>query len=136
MKFSDGSDQFLSQHEKGVTYVSRMQCLQAAINQQIIEMGQGVGDRKIGLVSFNNEVNVVGDGGQDPQTIAGDKLYDYDYLLKNGSEQGLARMKSKINESQKKLTAKVLALEENGPTALGPAVATSIAMAAEGAPGS
>jgi len=34
------------------------------------------------------------------------------------------------------LTAKLMGLEETGPTALGPAVATSIAMAAEGAPGS
>ena len=56
--------------------------------------------------------------------------------MKNGTEQGVARMKNKINDSQKKLTAKVLALEENGSTALGPAVATSIAMAAEGSPGS
>jgi len=32
MKFGDGSDQFL-QGEKNVTYVSRMQCLQAAIEQ-------------------------------------------------------------------------------------------------------
>ena len=35
MKFSDGSDQFISAGEKNVTYVSRMQCLQAAIDQQI-----------------------------------------------------------------------------------------------------
>lgn len=33
MKFSDGSDQFLNFQEKNVTYVSRMQCLQAAIEQ-------------------------------------------------------------------------------------------------------
>jgi len=45
-------------------------------------------------------------------------------------------MKNKISETHKKLTAKVMALEETGPTALGPAIATSIAMAAEGAPGS
>jgi hypothetical protein len=43
-----------------------MQCLQAAINQQIEDMGKGAGDRKIGLVSFNNEVTVVGDGSKDP----------------------------------------------------------------------
>jgi hypothetical protein len=30
MKFSDGSDQFL-QGEKNLTYISRMQCVQAAI---------------------------------------------------------------------------------------------------------
>lgn len=31
---------------------------------------------------------------------------------------------------------KLMSLEETGPTALGPAVTTAIAMAAEGAPGS
>lgn len=30
-KFGDGSDQFMSLSEKDVTYVSRMQCVQAAI---------------------------------------------------------------------------------------------------------
>ena len=29
--FGDGSDQFMSQADKGVTYVSRLQCVQAAV---------------------------------------------------------------------------------------------------------
>lgn len=45
-------------------------------------------------------------------------------------------MKHPIKDTQKELTKKLMNLEETGPTALGPAVATSIAMAAEGAPGS
>jgi len=135
MKFSDGSDQFL-QGEKNVTYVSRMQCLQAAIDQQIADMANGAADRKLGLVAFNNEVTVVGDGAQDPQIVTGDKLEDYDYLINNGTEQGKLRMQHKIGETSKKLTEKLMRLEETGPTALGPAVATSVAMAAEGAPGS
>ena len=65
MKFGDGSDQFL-QGERNVTYVSRMQCLQSAINQQIQDIGNGAIDRKVGLISFNSEVNVIGDGTQDP----------------------------------------------------------------------
>ena len=84
-KFGDGSDQFM-QGERNVTYVSRMQCLQAAIDQQITDMSNGAADRKIGLVSFNHEVTVVGDGTQDPQTITGDKLMDYDYLMENGKK--------------------------------------------------
>ena len=98
MKFSDGSDQF-TQGEKNVTYVSRMQCLQAAIDQQIQDMGNGAQDRRLGIVSFNNEVSVLGDASQDPQTIAGDKLFDYDYLIENGSKQGQQRMKLSIKES-------------------------------------
>jgi len=45
-------------------------------------------------------------------------------------------MKNKIGETSKMLTEKLMGLEETGPTALGPAVATSVAMAGEGAPGS
>ena len=32
-KFGDGSDQFLNSNERNQTYVSRMQCLQAAVDQ-------------------------------------------------------------------------------------------------------
>jgi hypothetical protein len=57
-------------------------------------------------------------------------------LVNNGYEQGKLRMKLKINESQKILAKRLMSLEETGPTALGPAIATSIAMASEGATGS
>jgi hypothetical protein len=30
-QFGDGSDQFMQASEKGVTYVSRLQCVQAAV---------------------------------------------------------------------------------------------------------
>jgi len=84
MRFSDGSDQFL-QGERNVTYVSRMQCLQAAIDAQIQDMGNGAADRKLGLVSFNHEVSIIGDGSEDAQIIGGDKLNNYDYLIENGT---------------------------------------------------
>lgn len=64
-----------------MTYVSRMQCLQAAIDQQIIDMTNGASNRKVGIVAFNNEVTIVGDGQKEPQIVTGDKLFDYDYLI-------------------------------------------------------
>jgi len=76
-----------------------MQCLQAAIDQQLTDMANGAADRKLGLVSFNNEVSVIGDGAQDPQIITGDKLEDYDFLINNGHEQGKERMQHKINDT-------------------------------------
>lgn len=99
-------------------------------------MGNGAADKKIGLVSFNNEVSVLGDGSLPPQTISGDKLMDFDYLIENGREQAKTRMTKKIGECQKELNQKLMALEETGPTALGPAVVTAIAMASECAAGS
>jgi len=81
-------------------------------------------------------VTVIGDGTNDPDMIGGDKLYDYDFLIKNGHENGIKRMTKTIKESQKPLSDKLMSLEETGPTALGPALATGVAMAAEGATGS
>lgn len=99
-------------------------------------MNNGAPDRKLGIVTFNNEVTVYGDGAKDPQIVSGDKLMDYDYLIENGLKQGQERLNQNIGQSHKKLTDKLMSIEETGPTALGPAVATSIAMAATGAPGS
>lgn len=85
MKFSDGSDQRLTNEQRNVTYISRMQCLQAAIEQQINDMSNGAAERKLGIVSFNSEVTVIGDGAKDPLTIAGDKLFDQEFLMNNGT---------------------------------------------------
>lgn len=55
-QFGDGSDQFINQTDKGMTYVSRIQCVKAAIDSQINDMANGAGQRKIGIVTFNHEV--------------------------------------------------------------------------------
>lgn len=84
MKFSDGSDQKMQGESTNITYVSRLQCVQAAIDNQIADMSNGAPDRKLGIVTFNHEVTVIGDGSKEPHVIAGDKLYNYDFLLENG----------------------------------------------------
>merc|ERR1719198_2285327 len=99
MKFSDGSDQRMTNEQRNVTYVSRMQCLQAAIDQQINDMSNGASDRKMGIVSFNNEVTVFGDGAQDPMTIGGDKLMNQEFLMTNGAQQAQQRMQLKVKDS-------------------------------------
>lgn len=83
-QFGDGSDQFINQSDRGMTYVSRIQCVKAAIDSQINDMANGAQDRKIGIVTFNHEVQVIGDGTKEPMTIAGDKLNNFDYLKNNG----------------------------------------------------
>lgn len=99
-------------------------------------MSKGAPDRKIGIVTFNGEVTVFGDGHADPVHIAGDKLLDYDFLEKNGRSQASKVLNKPIKETAKMLTKKLMSIEETGPTALGPAVLTSIAMALDGKPGS
>jgi len=101
MRFGDGSDQFLDQAEKNKTYISRIQCLKAAICAQIDEMAKGADKRKVGVVTFNHEVTMIGDGSKDPQVITGDKLMDYDFLENNGKTEGASRLEKNIGETAK-----------------------------------
>lgn len=68
--------------------------------------------------------------------VTGDKLFDFDKLVSIGQEQASKRLSKTVGETSKHLKDKIMAIEETGPTALGPAVLTSISMAAEGKPGS
>ena len=99
-------------------------------------MALGSENRKVGVVTFNNEVTILGDGTKNPQTITGDRLNDFDYLLKNGCDQSSILLTKPIKETKLQLQKKVLGIEETGPTALGPAVLTSVALVSEGKPGS
>ena len=93
-------------------------------------------DRKVGLVTFNNEVTIIGDGTQQPTTVTGDKLFNYDFLLENAVHSSASLFQKSIKETKSHLQSKLMSLEETGPTALGPAVVTAIALAGEGAAGS
>lgn len=99
-------------------------------------MSKHADKRKVGVVTFNNEVTVIGDGSKASQVITGDKLFDFEYLQNNGKTQAGTHLQQCVGESAKTLSDKIMAIEETGPTAMGPAVLTSIAMACEGNPGS
>lgn len=99
-------------------------------------MANGAGQRKIGIVSFNNEVQVIGDGTKSAQTITGDHLNNFEWLQNNGKAQAAERLTQPISATKENLSAKLDAIEETGPTALGPGILTSVAMAAEGSAGS
>lgn len=92
--------------------------------------------RKVGLVTFNNEVTVIGDGTQNPDIIRGDKLTNYDFLLENGKKQSNTYLSKQISETHNNLNDKLYKLEETGPTALGPGLLTAVALAAECGQGS
>lgn len=47
-------------------------------------MAQGAEQRKVGIVAFNHEVQVIGDGTKDVQFVTGDKLDNFEYLQENG----------------------------------------------------
>ncbi|GFN75620.1 circularly permutated ras protein 1 [Plakobranchus ocellatus] len=126
--FNEGNEsQFLpSQLNHRVTYVSRLQAMQAAVDHQLSEMAMKHPDRRVALVAFNNEVTIMGDGSQQEIVVAGDKLGKLEQLDK--VTEGL-KLPEAIKTTRQVLGDKVYSLEEGGATALGPALIVAINMA-------
>lgn len=84
-------------------------------------------------------VSILGDGTQQPQIIAGDKLLNYDALfqvkqlfchhLTTQAGSNFQITKS-IKEAKEDLERQLFSLEESGGTALGPAIVVALGMAA------
>lgn len=67
--------------KKNVSWVSRKQCVLGAIETQLNEMSVSHPNRKMGLVTFNNDVAIIGDGKGEPKFIAGDKLNKWQVFM-------------------------------------------------------
>lgn len=66
-------------------------------------MSKGAHNRKVGVVTFNNDVNVIGDGTKNPLTITGEKLFNYEWLLENGNKMAKEMMEKTVKETSKSL---------------------------------
>ena len=93
-------------------------------------------DRKVGIVTFSDNVKVIGDGTKD--TVAVDPKFngDYDFLMKNGRTIASTSFDKPIKETFQSLDQKVAQMGTEGSTALGPGLLTAIALAGEGSLGS
>ena len=60
--------------------------------------------RKIGLVTFSSEVEIIGDGSGDPVTIAGDALNSYDAVIAAGEAYALQQP---VHASKERLWGKI-----------------------------
>ncbi|KAL6079565.1 Circularly permutated Ras protein 1 [Balamuthia mandrillaris] len=125
---TEGADQFMPRQNKDTTWVSRLQCVQAAVETYMDKLVRESPSTRVGLVTFNNDVTIIGDGTGVPQTITGDKLNQYDTLLELGKSHSNL-LSHPIQESHEDLSQRLFRVEENGATALGPALLVSLGMA-------
>ena len=88
-------------------------------------MAESTPSRHAGLVTFNGEVTLIGDGSGDARVVAGDRLSDAEALEEVGRAYPLSRP---VSEARDRLIDRLFALEEGGPTALGPAVVAGLSM--------
>eukprot|EP01123_Difflugia_compressa_P010696 TRINITY_DN398_c0_g1_i1.p1 TRINITY_DN398_c0_g1~~TRINITY_DN398_c0_g1_i1.p1 ORF type:complete len:679 (-),score=166.31 TRINITY_DN398_c0_g1_i1:70-1827(-) len=119
--------QYLPNEKTDITYVSRLQCVQAAVSAQIDLLSKEHPNKRVGIVTFNNEVSIYLPGGI-RHVITGDKLTDFDYLIGVASSLGIV-LETTVDKSAGELNSVVVGLEETGSTALGPALLASISMA-------
>lgn len=125
MKFSDGSSQFYDGNMGGVTYVSRLQCLQAGIESYLTKMNNECPKNKVGIITFSDGVVCYGDGSKDPVKIEGNNLNDEQKIIEL-AEKCKDIINKPISETSKTLIEKLYTIEESGRTALGPGLVFSI----------
>jgi len=92
----------IDKRKKKVTYISRLQSVQAAVDAQLAALHTLHPQVRVGLITFANDVTLIGDGSATPVTIAGDKLNDQVELSKIGTEHKLNLSIKDTRESLRK----------------------------------
>ncbi|EGC31613.1 hypothetical protein DICPUDRAFT_99163 [Dictyostelium purpureum] len=113
-------------HEK-VSYVSRLQCVQLGLLQQIESIAEKYPNKRVGIVTFSDKVTLIGDGSTPEVVLSGKTLDDLSQLIEEGTSFSFS---SPIVKTKEKLIQKVCSLRGNGSTALGSATACSIGITA------
>ncbi|XP_078405191.1 circularly permutated Ras protein 1-like [Cetorhinus maximus] len=109
-------------------HISRLQSVQEAILRSLNHITQTSPQKRVALVTFNDEVTIYGDGMGEPAKLSDYQLLDSDYLKTRGSEYPVPRC---VAESLHALNYRVHGMREQGATALGPAALVSVAIASK-----
>eukprot|EP01080_Neovahlkampfia_damariscottae_P008555 gene8555-378_t len=104
-----------------ITHVTRMESLQSAVQLQLEEICKQYPNRRVLLITFNNKVNIIGDGIIKEQVVKGDILDDHEKLVEIGKNYDLKSIQS-VFETKDSCSEKVFDLSEDGATALGPSL--------------
>lgn len=123
-------NQYWHNQNRSSQYVSRFECMQNALSIQLEEVVKAHPNRRVLLITFSNDVMILGDGETSPQVIAGDKLSDLEALQTIGTTYSLSNLKP-VNQTKTKLEQKIFSLNESGATALGPALALGVSIASQ-----
>ncbi|KAH3761859.1 Ras subfamily protein [Pelomyxa schiedti] len=111
-------------------YVSRLQCVKAAVDTHFQRLQKQHPNKKVVLLTFSNGVAIYGDGHAPETSIEGDKLQEYETLWELGHGMDLNALLP-ISKSREALSKKVVSLEEEGATALGPALVIAVGLCAQ-----
>jgi len=118
---------------EGGRSMTRLQCVQAAVSQQLEALQRQQPECVVVIVTFGAEVCIYADGGN--RSLVARRAHSSEVdLLAKGKELG-SNCSEKIMDVVERLASTVSELKPSGNTALGPALAVSIGLAS-GRPGS
>ncbi|CAD8122110.1 unnamed protein product [Paramecium sonneborni] len=126
----------IQKEQRRQKYISRKQCLISAIEQQIKNLKEKNSKNLVGLVTFNNEIVVYGDGSQKPIVLSGEQLNQENEIKTILNRNAQKMMQNPVGKSAEVLIKRCGQLQENGQTALGPALLSALELAKVGKPGS
>eukprot|EP00002_Diphylleia_rotans_P034094 TRINITY_DN729_c0_g1_i5.p1 TRINITY_DN729_c0_g1~~TRINITY_DN729_c0_g1_i5.p1 ORF type:complete len:641 (+),score=144.93 TRINITY_DN729_c0_g1_i5:59-1981(+) len=109
-------------------YITRLQCLQQAIVAHLERLRIQEPSKKVVLLTFNATVSFYGDGTHQPQAMKPNIYNNWENLLDAGKGLMMKGVKP-ISESFLQLKARVEELNEDGATALGPALSIALGIA-------
>jgi len=70
-------------------------------------MKKSAENRKVGVIAFDNMVDIIGDANEKTVTIDESHNYDYDWLLENGQKEAEVRLTMKIKDSHEGLKSTI-----------------------------
>lgn len=123
-----GSMSITSQVSEGehAIHRSRLQLVQEAVLQCVQRLSEQQPDKRVGLITFNQQVTMHGYENFKTQFLSGDVLTDIDYLKRAAASFPIP---PPLSQTKDHLKRQVMGLCESGTTALGPAALLTIAMA-------
>ena len=114
-------------NQNNTNYISRLDMVKLAIENNINSLLKNSPNVKVGIVSFGNEIEVKGDCLSNVMIVK-QKDMNNESKIKILGEENTNLIKSPIQLSSKNIIKSLRATEENGATALGPAVLLSLSL--------
>jgi hypothetical protein len=110
------------------TYISRLQAIQAAVEQNVESLAKSHPSYRVGLITFSADVTIRGDGSSEARIISGDRLQSYEELVSIADKYPIDQP---VSESLGRFKHSLNSLETRGATALGPAIVSAVAIASK-----
>ena len=129
-KYKDDNEIDFSNYDfirSNTNYISRLDMVKLSIEDNIKTLLKNNPNIKVGIVSFGSEIEVKGDCLSNVMILK-EKDMNNESKIKSLGEENTNLIKSKLKESSSKILESIRKTEENGSTALGPAILMSLSL--------